>query len=338
MAKTVEMEAGGLEFDTDALPPEKRFATWASAMPFYDVRTPDPVAFRATIRAWLLPPVIIVDAWLSEISVSRRAAQIHADAREDIVLQLLLEGSFSGAAAGREICASPGEIVVHDRASWFDGTFTAGRSITVSFPRSFLEERLPAASVHGLVLRDGLALPLAAFLGSLVDILGREEGGSGELARLLRDLIAAALRRAGPVADQPPEATLAARARRYIRQNLSRRLDVQSLCEALGVSRSRLYRAFEQEGGVGRYVTHERLKQVYRLLADPGERAPIGELAAAHGFSDSAHFSRLFRRTFGYPPQALRRGIHEESKAAQGVAISEDAPPARFNRWEAGRS
>jgi AraC-like DNA-binding protein len=34
---------------------------------------------------------------------------------------------------------------------------------------------------------------------------------------------------------------------------------------------------------------------------------PPAEIAAAVGFADQAHFTRLFRRTMGMPPGAYRR-------------------------------
>ena len=329
---------GRLEFEAAALPEQERFPVWASAMPFYVVRTPDPRDFRASVRAWLLPPVIVVDATLSEIALIRDEERIRADGADDIVLQLLDGASMSGTADGAAFSAAPGEIVLHDRAMPLEAVLTAGRNVTVSMPRAFLDERLPAACVHGLVLGDGLARPLAAFLASLPDVLAGQEPDSGELARLLRDLVAAAIRRtAPPSADQPGDANLSLRARRYIHQNLSCALDVQTLCEALGVSRSRLYRAFDRAGGVARYVTAARLKRVHRLLTDPAERSTIAQLSAAHGFADSAHFSRLFRRTFGYGPQQLRRRKIDSVTPQQAPAPQPSAAPAMFNRWEAGR-
>ena len=329
------VESDGLVFDTAALPREERFPAWASAMPFYAVATPDPQAFEARLRAWLLPPVIVVDARLSEIAVARSEAQIRADGGDDIVLQLLDGPSFDGSADGPAFSARTGEIVIHDRALPLDGVLTAGRNITVSMPRAFLDERLPGVSVHGLVLRDGLARPLAAFLASLADVLALGQHEDGELARLLRDLIAAAIRPAAPPSSDPQaDATLALRAKRYIRQHLSAPLDVPGICDALGVSRSRLYRAFERDGGVAKYVTAARLKRVYRLLSDPAERAPISQLAAAHGFPEGAHFSRLFRRAFGHTPQEVRR---RSIPVPPPPASEPTAAPELFNRWEAGR-
>jgi AraC-like DNA-binding protein len=330
-----KMAAGArvLAFDTDRLKPEERFDTWATGMTFYEVETSDRSAFRAALRAWLLPPVIIIDARTSDFRFHRTQDLIRGDAVDDVVLQWLATASATGDADGRAFSAAPGEILVHDRARPFEGRMSAGRYVAVSMPRTFLEEKLPAACVHGLVLRDGLAPPFGAFLEALVGILDEGDRDEAELARLLRDLLAAAIRRAiAPSEAEQADLALNLRAKRYIRGNLAQRLDVPTLCTALGVSRSSLYRAFEREGGVARTVTAERLKRLHRLLSNPEERAPIAQLAAANGFPDSAHFSRLFRRAFGYTPQALRR----RSQTTAELVHDEDAP-ALYKRWEADK-
>jgi AraC-like DNA-binding protein len=336
MDDLTEIGAGGLEFDSNVLPAERRFAVWASAMPFYEVATPDPSAFRASVRAWLLAPVIVVDATLSEIALRRTATRLARDGNDDIVLQLL-DGARMSGTADAPFAARPGEMVLHDRGQPFEAALGEGRNVTVSMPRAFLDEALPAAAVHGLVLRDGLARPLASFLGALPAALSGEARDSADLGRLLRDLLAAAVRRSGTaVAPKPSDAALRLRAARFVRRNLARPLDAQSLCDAIGVSRSTLYRAFESEGGVARFVTAERLKRLHRLLADPAERGSIARLAAAHGFADNAHFSRLFKRSFGYSPQELRRRSAESGRP-RAPAPDNDSAPAIFNRWEAGR-
>jgi AraC-like DNA-binding protein len=325
--------ANVLAFDTDRLEPEERFEAWSSGMQFYEVDTSDRLAFRASLRAWRLPSVIVIDAWTSDFAFRRTPELIRNDAVDDIVLQWLATATARGEVDGRVFAAAPGEIVIHDRACPFEARVGAGRYVAVSMSRIFLEERLPAACVHGLVLRDGLAPPLGAFLESLVDLVAQGDRDDAELARLLRDLVAAAARRAkAPSEAEQADLALNLRAKRYIRQNLSQRLDVPSLCTALGVSRSRLYRAFEREGGVARTVTAERLKRLHRLLSDPEERTPIARLAADHGFPDSAHFSRLFRRTFGCTPQALRRRSETAAELVQGEAAA-----ATYNRWEADK-
>lgn len=59
------------------------------------------------------------------------------------------------------------------------------------------------------------------------------------------------------------------------------------------------------------YVVERRLDRARRLLVDT--RLPAKQIAAACGFADQAHMTRLFGRRFGVTPSVFRR-------AAPGVA------------------
>jgi transcriptional regulator GlxA family with amidase domain len=55
-------------------------------------------------------------------------------------------------------------------------------------------------------------------------------------------------------------------------------------------------------------IRHERLEAVRRDLEDPAKRhRGVAVLAARWGFFDAAHFSRVFRRHYGYPPSQRRQ-------------------------------
>lgn len=327
--------AGGyIEFDAAALPPEQRFPAWASAMPYHDVSTPDPEQFAAKVRAWFLPPIVVTDSRLSPVRWIRTAAHVRSDREESISLQFLVTGTCAGSAGGRPFIAGPGDIIVIDRARPMEVVGGSLHAITVSLPRTFLDEALPGADVHGVVLRDGMSGLLRAFLTALPDTLAAAETDAAEIARLLRDLVAAALRQAGHGEAEagPHDAALGARVRRHVTRNLTGNLDVATLCAALGVSRSSLYRAFESEGGIAAYVQRRRLARLHRLLSDPAERRSVSELAALHGFPDKSHFSRLFRRTFGYGARSLR--LRAPDKAQSPVP---GEAPRIFNAWHEGR-
>lgn len=77
---------------------------------------------------------------------------------------------------------------------------------------------------------------------------------------------------------------------------------------AAHVSASRLTHAFSQEIGIPfrRYVLWARVR---RAVQEVGSGANLTEAAVRAGFSDSAHFSRVFRANFGIPPSLLAAGI-----------------------------
>jgi AraC-like DNA-binding protein len=54
------------------------------------------------------------------------------------------------------------------------------------------------------------------------------------------------------------------------------------------------------------WLWHRRLQRAYDLIAR-GDGRSITEIAFAHGFSSSAHFSTMFRRTYGVSPRDVGR-------------------------------
>lgn len=70
---------------------------------------------------------------------------------------------------------------------------------------------------------------------------------------------------------------------------------------------------------VAGWIRSRRLEAVCRDLADPSLRdRPVRAIAAACGFPDAPHFSRLFRATHGCTPG--------EYRAAAGVAEGRGHP------------
>ena len=55
------------------------------------------------------------------------------------------------------------------------------------------------------------------------------------------------------------------------------------------------------------YVRHIRIEFARRELASPGSR--LGDIAAAAGFCDQSHFSRLFKRYTGLTPAEYRLAL-----------------------------
>jgi AraC-like DNA-binding protein len=106
-----------------------------------------------------------------------------------------------------------------------------------------------------------------------------------------------------PVATALPPHVTAALA--YVDGALDARPTLAGAAEAVHLSPSRLTHVFTREVGLPfkRYVLWRRLR---RVVAEVAEGTTLTRAAAAAGFSDSAHLSRTFRRTFGLPPSALQ--------------------------------
>jgi AraC-like DNA-binding protein len=87
----------------------------------------------------------------------------------------------------------------------------------------------------------------------------------------------------------------------------------------VGISRSNLYRLFEPEGGVARYIMAQRMRAAYAALADTDNHQPIHVVAESVGFAEAASFSRSFRREFGCKPRDLRQASRGAGRDAQAV-------------------
>ncbi|HET6510309.1 MAG TPA: helix-turn-helix domain-containing protein [Baekduia sp.] len=105
-----------------------------------------------------------------------------------------------------------------------------------------------------------------------------------------------------PAPLSPPVAAALA----YVDAALDARPTLAGAAAAAHLSPSRLTHVFTPAVGLPfkRYVAWRRLRRVVEEVA---EGATLTWAAAAAGFSDSAHLSRTFQRSFGLPPSALRR-------------------------------
>jgi len=96
--------------------------------------------------------------------------------------------------------------------------------------------------------------------------------------------------------------------KRLVEQHLdSPALSAEFVCARSGWSRATVYRLFEVEGGLARYIRKRHLLRAFReLTCGQPPHLRILDLALAHQFSSEASFNRAFRRAFGIPPGRAR--------------------------------
>ena len=106
--------------------------------------------------------------------------------------------------------------------------------------------------------------------------------------------------------------SLKLKAERYILENLSQtNLTAKIIADHLGISLRHLYRLFENEQqSVHKYIQMRRLEKVqYELTDNKNKDFSITDIALKWGFGDSAHFSKLFRKTVGISPKEFRAQV-----------------------------
>jgi AraC family transcriptional regulator len=93
---------------------------------------------------------------------------------------------------------------------------------------------------------------------------------------------------------------------RFIDDNLERSLRLETMAPVVRLSCSHFARACKNTFGFTprELVLRRRIERAVRLMR---EQTPLSQVAAACGFADQPHFSRLFRQAVGTPPGQWRR-------------------------------
>jgi AraC-like DNA-binding protein len=122
------------------------------------------------------------------------------------------------------------------------------------------------------------------------------------------------------------------RLKAFVETHLSQPIRVADLSGAVGLSATHFSRAFGRSFGEPPhvYLIQRRIDRARQLMLTSD--ISLSDLAAACGFSDQAHFCRLFRRHTGRTPAAWRRDANRangSSVARRQIASGEDQSSAR---------
>jgi AraC-like DNA-binding protein len=134
-------------------------------------------------------------------------------------------------------------------------------------------------------------------LNEIIAQYGRA-AGLAELQQTADDLMAMILRpRQEPAGRNIDERV--AKAIEYISLNLDNPLALADIAGQVFLSPERLRHLFAQETGIpfSQYVLWKRIKLVMTQVIS--DKLPMANAAIQNGFTDQAHFTRLFKRTFG---------------------------------------
>lgn len=193
---------------------------------------------------------------------------------------------------------------------------SAEERLLLLVPRVWLEGAAAAGPVQRLEAEAGAGALLAGFMRQLA---GQSRHVSDDQARSLaiamRALLDACIAPAGEAAaaiPPSPSSSTVERARQIVQRHMgSPDFGPPQLGRLLAMSRSKLYRLLDGDGGVAHFINRERLLQARRDLMAPGEPLSVHAIASRVGFRDHSTFSRAFRREYGCSPSRLREGLHE---------------------------
>ena len=181
------------------------------------------------------------------------------------------------------------------------------------FPRWLMQNRLRLTNLPLLPRISGASglgvtlFRLATSLYQEAQVLTLEEGAAAVEAYL--EILCGCVGHRERPADASHSTELLSRAELFIEAHLTESaLGPNEIAHAVGISVRHLHRLFlQRESTVAEYIRERRLERCHTELCDPRfSNHNITEIAFFWGFSDSAHFSRCFKRRFGVSPSLLR--------------------------------
>ena len=312
-------------FTTSAVRPREQFDAWHESISvIFDVdplegHAPDR-GFAASVEAWHLGSLLLTQVDFEGQHFRRDKHRAAVDGLDHYLVQLYAEGGLVGTANDNERQLQGGDVQILDLTQANITRAETSDTVAVVVPREVLHQALPnVGSLHGLTLRGdqrtgGL---LADYMRSLInransltmaDAAAVAEATTGMIAACTKPTVETMLQ-----ARASLDRTMLERIQRHITANLhSPALHADAFCTLFRISRSGLYRLFEPLGGVAAYIQEQRLMRAHADLSDPAQHhRRIYEIAFALGFQSEAHFSRLFRSTFGRSPSDVRARARE---------------------------
>ena len=299
--------------------------------------------FTASFAAHVVADQHVIALSASPRRSTRTRALINNDQQDTINFQYIVAGRAKGTTPGRIIDSNPDSFLLFDLSQPMMIEDIDHRTvINLALPRAQVASMIDdPGSLHGITVTGGTSVLLADLLKSVVVNLSAFRSTAGpQIAAMFREAIAVLL---SGIAEAEgglridSQSLLIDRALGLIQSRIgSRELTPDWLASKMNVSRSRLYKIFQQQGGVSKVIWRQRLESSRVALTSPYEKRRIGEIGYAYGFLSESHFARTFKAAFGVAPRVFRAiGRHEGMQ--QPIATQSQAQAPRSDSDSAPR-
>jgi AraC-like DNA-binding protein len=306
------------EWSTDSVPQRGAFDAWSEKMPElhldWALTCPSRDDFSAHIRYRRLNEITFAEFSGGEYRGSRtRRAEPSGDERMVGIL-LNLSGRLVCHYAGDDLVLEANQLLVWDSelAYGFDGV-EPHHELSLMLPRDRVPEAL--AAIAAQTKTPSCVAPgsgLVAVAAEQLKATSRELDNIGDAGlhiafQAFLDTLDAGLATA---ADQPmttARAALLSQVRRHIEDNLDDPgLCASSIASAHSISVRTLHLLFADTGTtVSRSIRQRRLDVCHRELSRARQGQTVTDVAFRWGFTDTAHFSRLFKQAYGVTPSSV---------------------------------
>ncbi len=214
-------------------------------------------------------------------------------------------------AGGRRFTADPGVVTLYNRGQLYLRTAVdeADRSDWFAVDRALALELVRDPDPDGRPFRRTHAASTSATYLRQRRLFERLRSGAPTEALAVEEevvlLLADVLQGAGAAGVDADTAEVAEQARVELGSRYAEDLSLAALARAVGVSRSRLCRAFRRATGTTLHAYRDALRLRQALEVLPG-CSDLTALALDLGYASHSHFGAGFRRAFGLTPSEAR--------------------------------
>jgi AraC-like DNA-binding protein len=322
----MELHGMTVTLTTAGLPPKEQLDYWLQAIGevfmALDVDVPEnsPQGFEGRIVQHSQGCLALAEVLVEPHSVVRTASQCRQGDDEDFIALVQRTGETWIEQDGHEGWLREGEFTLLDSA----------RAYTMRFPRPVHHEilKVPGNSLRAAVRGSerltaipvsGTSGPGRIFLAVLDSVHetvdSMESRAITGVSDALVDLLAASIGSL-PSANARLPKNLELYHRERVRQFVQERLfdpdlSIDLIAAQVKLSARYVHRLFEDGPlTLSAWIWRERLETARRaLLAADSATRSLTDIAYSVGFKDPAHFSRLFKATYGSSPRAFRAGL-----------------------------
>jgi transcriptional regulator GlxA family with amidase domain len=174
----------------------------------------------------------------------------------------------------------PDRIFINDGRIWTSAGMTAGIDLALA------------------LVEDDLGIETARFIARKLVVYHRRTGGQSQFSALL---------------DLAPKTDRMQKTLSYARANLREPLSVEDLAAVANLSPRQFRRSFKSETGQSPARAIEKMRiEAAQALIETGKHS-LDMIARETGFLGRERMRRAFMRTFGQPPQILRRVAKQQA-------------------------
>jgi AraC-like DNA-binding protein len=219
--------------------------------------------------------------------------------------------------SGRHVTLAPGDWSLYDMSLPYSvNNRTAVEQIVAIVPRRVLAipgVHLDRLTVHRFGRNGGIGKLAATYLTTMLDEYAKlSERTRLEAGDIATNLVRLALYESAGQPSTGDREILMERIKDYVGRHLCEPdLSIDKIAGALNCSKRTLHDMFRDEPmSLSEYIWARRLEGCRLELRSPGNHVrSLTEIAFRWGFSNYAHFSRVFKRRFGTSPREFRETL-----------------------------